>query len=155
MERFYSCDSVISVQSRDSKGHFIKGNVPWNKRRDSSPSVPVEVGPEPAKVHGGGVLRPERVRIICPACREEVEAVALDGRVIGYCAVAKRYVDFLVRGANEREVRRKAILQVVLKRVRRVDEEIHSYRSVTKGGEGISSSGGSRDIFTVIQCCLR
>jgi len=24
------------VKGRDSKGHFIKGNVPWNKKVDSS-----------------------------------------------------------------------------------------------------------------------
>ncbi len=27
------------VEGRDSRGHFAKGNVPWNKRRDASPGV--------------------------------------------------------------------------------------------------------------------
>jgi len=47
------------------------------------------------EVIGGGVVKLERVRVICPACRQQVEAVATDGRVKGYCAVEKQYVDFL------------------------------------------------------------
>ena len=43
---------------------------------------------------GGGVLKLERVTVICPACGQKVEAVARDGWVKGYCAVAKQYVDF-------------------------------------------------------------
>jgi len=54
----------------------------------------VQVGPK--KLIGGGILKPERVQVICPACGEQVEAVASDGRVKGYCAIAKRYVDFLI-----------------------------------------------------------
>ncbi|GAH87318.1 unnamed protein product, partial [marine sediment metagenome] len=42
-----------------------------------------------------GVVKLERVRVRCPGCGEEVEAVAADGRVKGYCAVARRYVDFV------------------------------------------------------------
>ena len=38
----------------------------------------------------------ERVQVICPACGQQVEALARDGRVKGYCAVAKQYVDFLI-----------------------------------------------------------
>jgi endogenous inhibitor of DNA gyrase (YacG/DUF329 family) len=49
-----------------------------------------------SKVIGGGVLKLERVQVICPACGEQVEAVASDGRVKGYCAVAKQSVDFLI-----------------------------------------------------------
>jgi len=41
-------------------------------------------------------LKLERVQVICPACGQQVEAVARDGRVKGYCAVAKQYVDFLI-----------------------------------------------------------
>jgi len=41
-------------------------------------------------------MKPERVQVVCPACGQEVQAVASDGRVKGYCAVAKRYVDFLI-----------------------------------------------------------
>ena len=45
---------------------------------------------------GGGVLKLERVQVICPACGQQVEAVATKGRVRGYCAVARQYVDFLI-----------------------------------------------------------
>jgi len=45
---------------------------------------------------GVGLVRLKRVRVICPACRQPVEAVAREGRVRGYCAAAGRYVDFLV-----------------------------------------------------------
>ena len=51
----------------------------------------VQVGP---RVISEGVLKLERVQVICPACGEQVEAVARDGQVKGYCAVAKQYVDF-------------------------------------------------------------
>jgi hypothetical protein len=40
------------------------------------------------------VVKLELVRVICPACRQQVEAVASDGRVKGYCAIAKQSVDF-------------------------------------------------------------
>ena len=38
----------------------------------------------------------ELLKVICPACGQQVEAVARDGRVKGYCAIAKQYVDFLI-----------------------------------------------------------
>jgi len=43
-----------------------------------------------------GVVKLDRVRVICPACRQEVEAVASDGRVQGFCAVAREHVDCLI-----------------------------------------------------------
>ena len=43
-----------------------------------------------------GVVKLERVSVICPACGQQVQAVATDGRVKGYCAVVKQDVDFLV-----------------------------------------------------------
>lgn len=43
-----------------------------------------------------GVVKLERVHVICPACGEQVETIAKNGRVKGYCAVAKHSVDFLV-----------------------------------------------------------
>ena len=55
------------------------------------------------KVIGGGVLELGRVQVICPACRQRVEAVATDGRVKGYCAAAKQYVDFLIKTQLERK----------------------------------------------------
>jgi len=42
-----------------------------------------------------GSVKVERVRVICPGCGQKVEAVASDGRVRGYCAVARRYVEFV------------------------------------------------------------
>ncbi len=48
------------------------------------------------KVIGGGVLKLERAQVICPAYRQQVKAVATDGQVKGYCAVAKQSVDFLI-----------------------------------------------------------
>jgi len=47
------------------------------------------------EIHGEtGVIKLERAQVICPACGQQVEAIASDGRVKGYCAVAKQYVDF-------------------------------------------------------------
>jgi len=48
------------------------------------------------EVIGGGVLELERGQVTCPACGQQVEAVAADGRVKGYCAVTKQYVGFLI-----------------------------------------------------------
>jgi len=48
------------------------------------------------KIIGGGVLQLKRVLVFCPACGQQVEAVARDGQVKGYCAVAKQHVDFRV-----------------------------------------------------------
>ena len=48
------------------------------------------------KVIGGGVVKLERVQVVCPACGQQVQAVATDGRVKGYCAVARQSVDFLI-----------------------------------------------------------
>ena len=48
------------------------------------------------RVIGGGVLKLERVQVICPACEQQLEAIATDGRVKGYCAVAHQYVNFLI-----------------------------------------------------------
>ena len=36
-------------------------------------------------------------KIICPACGQQVEAVSRDGRVKGYCAIAKKYVNFPIK----------------------------------------------------------
>jgi hypothetical protein len=41
-----------------------------------------------------GVVKLEQIQIICPACGQQVEAVASDGWVRGYCAVAQHHVDF-------------------------------------------------------------
>ena len=45
----------------------------------------------------------ELLKVICPACGKEVKAVVRDGRVKGYCATAKQYVDFLIETKLERK----------------------------------------------------
>jgi endogenous inhibitor of DNA gyrase (YacG/DUF329 family) len=45
----------------------------------------------------------ETIKVICPACGQQVEAVARDGRVKGYCAIAKQYVDFVSKTQLERK----------------------------------------------------
>ena len=57
-------------------------------------TLKLKLVPVMRKVIGGGVLKLEQVQVICSACGQQVEAVATDGRVKGYCAVAKQYVDF-------------------------------------------------------------
>ena len=83
------------IAGRDSKGCFFRGNVPWNKKVDiSQREVTAFVGHK--KLIGEGVLKLERIQVICPACGQRVEAVTTDGRVKGHCAVAKKYMDFLI-----------------------------------------------------------
>ena len=43
------------------------------------------------------------IKVTCPACGQQVEAVVRDDRVKGYCAVAKKYVDFPVKSKLERK----------------------------------------------------
>jgi len=43
-----------------------------------------------------GFVKLEGIQVICPACGQQVEAVATDGQVKGYCTVAKQHVSFLV-----------------------------------------------------------
>ena len=45
----------------------------------------------------------EVLRVICPACGQQVKAVARDGRVKGFCVIAKQYVDFLIELKPERK----------------------------------------------------
>ncbi len=87
------------IEGRDSKGHFIKGNVPWNKRADNRPPAIASSPPAIASrmLIGGGVVKKDCVQVTCPACREQVKAIASNGWVKGYCAVARQYVDFRVK----------------------------------------------------------
>lgn len=45
---------------------------------------------------------------MCPACGQQIEAVAEDGQVKGYCGVANQYVDFLIE-AQGRDSRGRVI----------------------------------------------
>jgi hypothetical protein len=51
------------------------------------------------------VVRIEHIQVICPGCGQRVEAVARDGRVKGYCAVAKQSVDFLIEKQRTAETK--------------------------------------------------
>jgi len=53
-----------------------------------------------------GVVKREQIQIECPACGQMVEAVVWDGRVKGYCAVAKQYVNFSLNTAKKKESRK-------------------------------------------------
>ena len=57
------------------------------------------------RVISEGLVKLERVQVICPACGQQVEAVATDGRVKGYCAVAKQNVDFLIETQHTNETK--------------------------------------------------
>ena len=58
------------------------------------------------EIRGGmEVVKQERVQVICPACEQKVEAVATDGRVRGYCAIAKQLVDFLIETQRTDEIK--------------------------------------------------
>ncbi len=56
------------------------------------------------KVISKGLVQLEQVQVICPACGQQVKAVASDGRVKGYCAVARQPVDFLIETQLERSI---------------------------------------------------
>ncbi|GAI76567.1 unnamed protein product, partial [marine sediment metagenome] len=87
----------------------------------------------------GGVLKLERVQVICPACGEQVEAVAGDGQVKGYCAVAKQYVNFLVetqgvRTDNDSTAEVRAKLSAIAKK-RWQDPEYRAKQSASHIGK--------------------
>ncbi len=48
----------------------------------------------------------ERVQFICPACGQQVEAIAINGRIKGYCAIAKQSIDSPIK--KQRTVKTKA-----------------------------------------------
>jgi len=47
----------------------------------------------------------KRVQVICPACGLQVEAMVRDDRVKGYCAIAQKFVDFLIETPRTVEAR--------------------------------------------------
>jgi hypothetical protein len=51
-----------------------------------------------------GLVKLDLLKVICPACGQQVEAVARDGRVKGYCAIAKQHVDFLIEKQSITEI---------------------------------------------------
>jgi len=51
------------------------------------------------------LMKLELLKVTCPACGQQVEAVARDGRVKGYCAIAKQYVDFPIEKQRTTETK--------------------------------------------------
>jgi hypothetical protein len=51
------------------------------------------------------LVKLDRLKVICPACGQQVEAIARDGRVKGYCAIAKQSVDFLIEKRHTTETK--------------------------------------------------
>ena len=101
-------ESVALDLNRDSLGRFVKGNKIGPKGRAGKIKAAPRGGRNIKGIiltgkRGNGVglggrghetgfregVKLERVWIICPACGQQVEAVASDGWVKGYCAVAK------------------------------------------------------------------
>ena len=71
------------------------------------------------EIHGVIEVKLERVQVICPACGQQVEAVASNGRVKGYCAIAKQYVDFLIKKQHTTETKAEMSARPALIRVGR------------------------------------
>ena len=86
------------VQGRDSKGCFIEGNVPWNKRA-SMPKVVYPGRDSKGRFIKGNApwnKRADILKVVCPACQQKVKAIARNSHVKGFCAVAMQYVDIRV-----------------------------------------------------------
>jgi endogenous inhibitor of DNA gyrase (YacG/DUF329 family) len=79
------------------------------------------------------VLELERVRVICPACGQPVEAVASDSQVKGYCAVAKQYVDFLIETDKDNTAQARAKISAAIKK-RWQDPEYRAKQIATHTG---------------------
>ena len=73
-----------------AEGISLKVTCPGIRADSSPPSIADKM------LIGGEAVKKECVQVTCPACRQKVEAIARNGRVKGYCAVARRYVDFRV-----------------------------------------------------------
>ena len=69
--------------------------MPWNKGAASKASDETVLH-APAVDPLTDVLRLKRVWGTCPTCAQQVIAATSGGRVKGYCAVARQYVDFLI-----------------------------------------------------------
>ena len=55
-----------------------------------------------------GVVKLERVWVTCPGCGQQVEAVASDGRVRGWCSISRQRVNFLIERGKNPKVETKA-----------------------------------------------
>jgi hypothetical protein len=86
----------------------------------------------------------ELLKVICPACGQQVEAVARDGRVKGYCAIAKQYVDFLIETKLERKSYRqdpeyRAKMSAAIKKMWQ-DPEYRAKRSAALKNQGAATN---------------
>ncbi|UCE97928.1 MAG: hypothetical protein JSV74_00935 [Dehalococcoidia bacterium] len=43
------------------------------------------------------------IKVVCPACGQQVEAVVRDDRIKGYCTTARQYVNYLVETKMEKK----------------------------------------------------
>jgi len=86
----------------------------------------------------------ELLKVICPACGQQVEAVPRDGRVKGYCAIAKQYVDFLIETKLERKSYRqdpeyRAKMSAAIKQLWQ-DPEYRAKRSAARRNKGAGAN---------------
>ena len=84
------------------------------------------------------------VKVTCPACGQQVEAVVRDDRVQGFCAVAKEYVNFLVKTKPGRKDYRqdpeyRAKLRVATKKMWQ-DPEYRTKQKVALKKKGVGTS---------------
>ena len=67
----------------------MRGLVPRKVRSEGVVKLKLVPGTR-GKIRGGiGIVKLEWVQVMCPACGQRVEAVVADGRIKGYCAVAR------------------------------------------------------------------
>jgi len=93
-------------------GDKLVYNVREGKKMEGTTALTVRAGRETQ-----GLIKLTRVRVTCPACREKVEAVARDGRVRGYCAVAGSYVDFPAETAGKADAEYRAKMSRATKKL--------------------------------------
>jgi hypothetical protein len=92
------------------------------------------------------LVKLDLLKVTCPACGQQVEAVVRDDRVEGYCAVAKKRVDFLVKTKLERKDYRqdpeyRAKLRAATKKMwKNPDYRAKQKAALKKKGVGTSSS---------------
>ena len=87
----------------------------------------------------------EVLKIICPACSQQVEAVVRGGRITGFCTIARQYVDFLIETKLERKNYRqdpeyRAKLRAATKKMWQDPEYRAKQKAAQKKRAGINTS---------------
>ena len=91
------------------------------------------------EIRGGiEVVKLERVQVICPACGQQVEAVASDGWVKGYCAIANKSVDFLIETQRTDETKAEISAELAPIREGRDSKGRFVKGNVPRNKEGVS-----------------